>query len=282
MANEDISVVRRLNRKVGEHGEAFHDERVQELKVQALQGDERQGYAQDKGQPQWEAELIDPESKFIVSHMQGRRDETLIRRLLEDGASRLAHRHELVLFTDGDASYASLFPEIFGQPYRPSRRGSRGRLPALRYRIPRTLAHVQIIKHREGSRVVETTIRYSHGSRTRVHQMLRSLGYTQPNTSAIERRNGTARRMSAHQVRRSLAFARRPDTKLALGWWGVTVYNWCRSHRSLRQFLPQPQDKKSISPRHPQWRWDLPISFGLFVTFSSLLSSQQVVGDNLT
>jgi IS1 family transposase len=281
MAKVDISVVRRLNRKVGEHGEALHAERAQTLKVQALQGDERHGYAQVKGQPQWEAELIDPESKFIVSHMQGRRDETLIRRLLEDGASRLANRHDVVLFTDGDASYASLFPEIFGQSYRPSRRGSRGRLPALRYRIPRTLAHVQIIKHREGSRVVETTIRYSHGSRTRVHQMLRLLGYTKPNTSAIERRNGTARRMSAHQVRHSLAFAHRPDTKLALGWWAVTVYNWCRSHRSLRQLLPEPQDKKSISPRHLQWRWDLSISFGLFETFSSLLSSHQAVGDNL-
>jgi hypothetical protein len=110
-------------------------------------------------------------------------DETLIRRLLEDGAKRLANRHNLVLFTDGDASYASLFPEIFGAAYRPARQGDRGRLPVLHYRIPRTLAHVQIIKHREGSRVVETTIRYSHGSRTRVHQILRLLGYAKPNTS---------------------------------------------------------------------------------------------------
>lgn len=282
MAKVDISVVRRLNRKVGEHGEAFHQERTPDLKVQALQGDERHGYAQDKGQPQWEAELIDPESKFIVSHVQGRRDEMLIRRLLEDGASRLANRHDLVLFTDGDASYASLFPEIFGQAYRPARQGSLGRLPQIRYRIPRTLAHVQIIKHREGSRVVDTTIRYSHGSRTRVHQILRVLGYTKPNTSAIERRNGTARRMSAHQVRRSLAFARRSDTKLALGWWGVTVYNWCRPHRSLRQPLAELLGKKSISPTHRLWRWDLPIPFGLFETFSSLLSSRQAVGDNLT
>jgi IS1 family transposase len=191
LAKVDVSVVRRLNRKAGEQGEAFHNERAQGLRVRALQGDERHGYAQDKSQPQWEAELIDPESKFVVSHVQGRRDETLIRRLLEDGASRLANRHELVLFTDGDASYATLFPEIFGQPYRPSRQGSRGRFPAMRYRIPRSLAHVQIIKHREGSRVVDTTIRYSHGSRTRVHQALRWLGYAKPNTSAIERRNGT-------------------------------------------------------------------------------------------
>jgi hypothetical protein len=61
--------------------------------VRALEGDERHGFAHDKGQPQWEAELIDPESKFIVSHVQGKRDKALIRRLLEDGASRLANRH---------------------------------------------------------------------------------------------------------------------------------------------------------------------------------------------
>jgi hypothetical protein len=75
----------------------------------------------------------------VVSHVQGRRDAALIRRLLQDAAQRLATRHQLVLFTDGEASYESLFPEIFGQAYRPSRQGSRGRIPAVRYRIPRTL-----------------------------------------------------------------------------------------------------------------------------------------------
>jgi hypothetical protein len=54
--------------------------------------------------------------------------------------------------------------------------------------------------------------------------------------------------MNAHQARRSLAFSRRPDTKIALGWWGVTVYNWCRPNRSLRLPLEHPQDKKVPSP----------------------------------
>jgi len=141
----DPSTVRRLNQRVGEHGEAFHHEHAHAVDVEMLEADEWHGYAGHKGQPAWEAELMDPESKFILSHVQGQRDETLIRRLLSDGASRLANRHDLVLMTDGDASYASLFPEIFGQPYRPPRQGSRGRLPHLRFRIPRTLAHVQII-----------------------------------------------------------------------------------------------------------------------------------------
>jgi IS1 family transposase/transposase-like protein len=244
LAKVHPSVVTRLNRKVGLHGEAFHDERVQGLEVVALQADERHGYAHDKRQPQWEAEVIDPVSKFVVSHVQGPRNEALIRCLLEDAAKRLAQRQQLVLFTDGEARYASLFPEIFGTAYRPSRQGDRGRFPELRYRIPRTLAHVQIVKRREGQRVVKVEIRCAHGSLRCVQRVLEQLGYTTPNTSAIERRNGTARRMNAHQVRRSLAFSRRDDTKVALGWWGLTVYNWSRPHRALRLRLAQPQDKK--------------------------------------
>jgi IS1 family transposase len=200
------------------------------------------------------AELIDPASKFVLSHVQGRRNEELMRHLLTDGASRLLNRHDLVLLTDGEASYATLFPEIFGHSYRPSRNGTRGRLPNVRFRIPRTLAHVQIIKHRQGKRVVDIEIRYTHGSQKRVSQVLGQLGYTTPNTSAVERRNGTARRMNAHQVRRTLAFSRRSDTKQALGWWGVTVYNWCRPHRSLRQELAEPVGKKSTSNGLLPWR----------------------------
>lgn len=247
----DASTVRRLNQRLGEHGQRFHAERVQALRVEAIEADERHGYATHKGVPAWEAELMDPVSKFVISHVQGRRNEALIRTLLADGASRLAERQDLVLLTDGEASYATLFPEIFGQPYRPSRTSHRGRPPKLRFRIPRSLAHVQIVKHRTGNRVTHVEIRQAHGSQKRVAQALAKLGYQVANTSAIERRNGTARTMNAHQVRKSLAFSRRTETKLALGWWGVTVYNWCRPHRSLRQPLAQPMGKKSTGNVHP-------------------------------
>ena len=151
----------------------------------------------------------------------------------------------------------------------------------MRYRIPRTLAHVQIVKHRVGSHVVAVDIRYAHGSQRCVQQVLDHLGFTRPNTSAIERRNGTARRMSAHQVRRSLAFARRDDTKIALGWWAVTVYNWCRPHRSLRLPLELPLGKKSSSPNHRPWPSALPTTSGQFGTFCSPKFSHQEVRDNL-
>jgi len=247
----DASTVRRLNQRIGAHGAAFHQARAQNVQVKVLEGDERHGYAGNKQQPAWEGELFDPASKFVLSHVQGERDQTLIERLLRDGASRLATPKDLVLMTDGDANYAALFPAVFGQPYQPPRQGGRGRLPLVQFRIPRTLAHVQVIKHRTQRRLVQLEIRYTHGSQKRVRQALTSLGYKLPNTSAIERRNGTHRLMTSFQTRKTLAFARRPETKAALGWWNTTVYNWCRPHRSLRQLLAVPTGHRLYQQRSP-------------------------------
>lgn len=221
-------------------------------------------------------------SKFVLSHVQGQRDEALIRRLLEDLARRLAHRQQLVLFTDGEASYASLFPEIFGTTYHQADKGVEGAFPTCAIaRIPRTLAHVQIVKRREGQRVVEVALRYVHGSMRCVQRVLEQLGYTTPNTAAIERRNATARRINAHQVRRSLASSRRDDTKVALGWWGLIVYNWPRPHRSLRLPLLQPQGKKSSSRALLRWRWVWLTTPGQSGIFCSLRFSRREVRDNL-
>ena len=250
----DPETVRRLNKRSGQHGQQYHAEKAQALPLENLQGDERHGFAGGKEQPVWEAELLDPESKFVVSHVQGPRDEDLIRRLLKDGTARLENPHAVALFTDGDAKYASLFPEFFGRAYRPARQGDQGRRPSVRYRIPRTAAHVQISKHRQGARLKELEIRYTHGSQKRIQRALAELGYQVPNTSAIERRNGTARAMSKAQVRKTLAFAKREDEKLRLGWWALTVYNWCRPHRSLRERLSQPAGKKSTSSALQPWR----------------------------
>jgi IS1 family transposase/transposase-like protein len=249
----DPGTVRRLNQKTGKHGEQYHDQEVQDVVVTELQADERYGFAGSKSQPAWEAELMDPKSKFILAHVQGARDEALIGRLLEDGASRLHNRQGVALFTDGLPAYRTLFPQIFGYAYYPPRQGARGPHPQARFRIPRSAAHVQIIKHQSGYRLKEVEIRYAHGSKKRIEQALERLGYNVPNTSAIERRNGTARLMSAAQVRKTLAFAGKDSTKEAMGWWGVTVYNWCRPHRSLKQPLPQPVGKKNMNKGHQLW-----------------------------
>ncbi|MEZ4705975.1 MAG: hypothetical protein R3A44_13095 [Caldilineaceae bacterium] len=61
--------------------------------------------------------------------------------------------------------------------------------------------------------------------------------------------------MSAYQIRKSIAFSRRPDVKRNLAWWGITVYNWCRKHRSLRSPLDMTSGKKvpAAFSRHGCW-----------------------------
>ena len=234
LTRSDPSTVSRLRKKLGKHSQLFHSERVKKVAVRNLQADERYDFAGSKRQPSWEAEVIDPKSKFVLAHRQGKRNEDLSRQVLSESADCLADKHQVALFTDGLSSYKKLFPQIFGYPYTPSRSTHLGRPLKTRYRVPRTAAHVQIVKHRKGKKLTSVEIRYAHGSHKRIEQALDEMSYDVPNTSAIERRNGTARLMNAAQHRKTLTFSKRTDSKLAIGWWEVTVYNWCRSHRSLR------------------------------------------------
>lgn len=243
--------VRRLAGQLGQHGRCLHDVKVKDLTATALQADERWGFAGSKQQQLWEAEVIDPDSRLIVERTQGERNELLLKRLLEGAQGRLSYPYGVVLFSDGEPSYQTLFPEVFGVPYRPARSSKQGRFPKLRYRIARTQAHVQVVKQRSGKRLVKVDIRLAHGSHKRLRRELWRLGYQTPNTSAIERRNATARRMDACSVRKTLAFARTPETREARGSWGMTVYNWSREHRSLKRLLAEPQGRRKYERRSP-------------------------------
>jgi hypothetical protein len=111
---------------------------------------------------------------------------------------RLKEPKDLVVMSDGHKSYESLFASVFGEPYRPARKGDRGRFAGMRHRVKRSLAHLQLIKRRQGGRVVEVLCRVAHGSWKRVQRELERLGYKEPNLWAIERQNGTSRRMNAY------------------------------------------------------------------------------------
>lgn len=165
--------------------------------------------------------------------------------------NRIKDPSNLVLMSDGHRSYEALFDSIFGQPYRPARRGGRGRFPKIRHRINGDLAHLQVIKHCRRDRVVEVSTRMAHGSYKRVNRELQRLGYNEANLSAIERQNGTARRMNAYLVRKSLAFGQTEKRREALGWFSRVVYNLCRTQRQLREPLSVPEGRRCYEQRTP-------------------------------
>ena len=125
--------------------------------------------------------------------------------LLFGAHSWVHHLHWMVLFTDGWLPYAPLRPAMFGPPltFMPKRYRKRGRFPNLQCRIRRTSGHVRIIKMYPGKRVTDIRTRRSTASQRRVEQELAALGYTTPNTSAVEHHNSTAQRMNPHEVYRS-------------------------------------------------------------------------------
>lgn len=153
--------------------------------------------------------------------------------------------------SDGEKAYESLFASVFGEPYRVARKGDRGRFPKARQRIKRSLAHLQLIKHRQSGRVVEVRSRVAHGSWKRAQRELEKLGYKEPNLSTIERQNGTSRRMNAYLVRKSLAFGRREESREALGWWSAVVYNFCRPQRGLRVPSSASEGRRRYERRTP-------------------------------
>jgi IS1 family transposase len=188
--------IRRLRRSLGNHSRELHGERVRDVEATSVEMDERYGYAKSKKEPFWEATAVDPESRLLIGFVVGERDASLIKELMESTKRRLKDPSDLVVMSDGQRSYQNLFPSVFGEPYRPARKGERGRFPKVRHRVPpRSLAHLQVVKRRQGGRVVEVISRAAHGSWKRVERELEKLGYSEPNLSAIERQNGTSRRM---------------------------------------------------------------------------------------
>jgi hypothetical protein len=96
-----------------------------------LQAEERHGYVERKSQGYWEAEVIDPISKFVLSHPQGARDAQLIETVLRDAANRLENRHDLLLLTDGKASYEGFFLKYLGVLINPHGKGHAVVCPSL-------------------------------------------------------------------------------------------------------------------------------------------------------
>jgi IS1 family transposase len=243
--------VERIARVTAEHAQAIHDAHVQALRITGLQADERHGFAGTKNNPFWEATTLDPESKFVIGLQLGPRTEALIKTLLTDTMNRLLSPQNLVLFSDGLPSYSSLFPEVFGLAFRPSKSTNKGRRKSVQYKIPHSLAHVQVIKNREGHKLKTVEVRVAHGSQKRVNLELTRLGYSIANTSAIERQNGTARQSTMFMGRKGLSFAHLERSRVAAAEVARLSYNWVRAHSSLRVRLEEAVGRQKWVQRTP-------------------------------
>jgi hypothetical protein len=120
--------------------------------------------------------------------------------------------------------------------------GKRGRprcpekqpLPELRY--------AQVVKKREGRRLVSVTKKIVYGD-------TQSISLKDINTSLIERLNLTLRRENSTLQRKALSFAKDEDEFKAHLALQVAYYHFVRPHLSLREEIPAESEKK------PSLRW---------------------------
>ena len=246
--------VGRLLRVGGRISYQLHDRRVRDVQPAALQFDEKWSSVakkqrhvtamDDRSQTgdYWDANRLDPQSKLLVSLVPGQRTTRTIHRVVADAAERLAAKAGLpALFTEGEPTYPEAMVTTFGRAYPVSRRSGRGRPPAPVLRIPQALVYAQIVKHRQGGRVQQVEIRPIFGQ-GKLAQVVADLGWTQANTSALERFHRTDRMRNGRKTRKTLGFSRRTDRHDALSWISAVRYNFHHPHRSLR-------------PRTEEGRW---------------------------
>lgn len=172
----------------------------------------------------------------------GPRTQPSANELVARTASVLVGR--LPLFaSDGLAQYeVALFDRWHVEvPYPRTGRRGRPRTPA---QLPQPdLRYVQVVKHREGRRLVAVTRRVVYGNPAGIDPRHIS-------TSLIERLNLTLRQETAALSRKTLAFAKDEDELRAHLALQVAYYNLVRPHLGLRHRLARPIRIRRRTCRH--------------------------------
>lgn len=182
----------------------------------------------------WDHVAIDPSSKLVVSLAVGERTQEQTLALVKDAQSRLAPGCLPAIFTDAYEGYVQAILEAFGHRYPVPRQGTTGRRPKPKLRRPQGLVYAQVKKHYQGKRVERVAIRPIFG-KSKLPAILVKLGWQRVNTSAVERYNGTSRQRNRRKARKTLAFSREGRYHRWMSWLSTTLYNFCRTHRSLKQ-----------------------------------------------
>jgi IS1 family transposase len=165
-----------------------------------------------------------PESRMVLSHAVGERNQMMAREIVAKTAKRLA---AIPLFvTDGLRFYVEALLEQYGQWIKYPPTGERGRPRKDRLVPNEELRYAQVIKNRQEGRLIEVIKRAVFGKDIETELI---------STSLIERLNLTLRQDNNRISRKTIGFSKK------IGWLRKQMnlyfanYNFCRGHRSLKQ-----------------------------------------------
>jgi len=181
--------------------------------------------------------LAVPSRLWLGGVISRRRNGALITALVQM-IRRCAASLAVLVCVDGLASYVTAFLRVF----RHKVQGRRGRP---RLVVDEGLLLGQVVKRRQGRRVVAVARRVVRGSAEAIAAVLARTGTgTGINTAYIERLNATFRAHLTPLVRRGRALLHQ-EPRVAAGMWLVgCAYNFCWEHDSLRVAAPAGSGRK--------------------------------------
>ena len=120
--------------------------------------------------------------------------------------------------------------------------GKRGRKPKPKLLPPSTLLYAQVVKQRQGGRVVQVTKKVIFGTEEAIQTRLALSTTSQTiNTSFVERNNLTCRQGNGRLSRKVLSFSKDLTWMEKHLWLSLSYYHFVLPHASLAQALPEPQ-----------------------------------------
>jgi hypothetical protein len=142
--------------------------------------------------------------------------------------------------TDGKGAYREAMVETWGKV--PARKPSGKGLPPEKKQPQPGWHYLQVVKRREGGRVVEVNVEVIYGDKT-------TLDLVGANTSYVERTNLTSRHINGRLVRKTLSFSKELEMLKASSVWEDAVYNLTREVKTLR--VEVEEEGRRFEPRTP-------------------------------
>ena len=185
---------------------------------------------------QWDHDVLNAETKLLVSLVIGPRTQKNAYALWEDFQERTDGVLPELITTDEYKVYLGAILNTYGERREHPPTGKPGRPCKPTLEPPKDLVYAVVHKTREDGKVVDVSIRQVFGTPEQLEQALeRSTVSKHVNTTFVERFNATVRQHNSRKARKVYTFSKEFKYHEAMSWFAAAYYNFCRPHLGLRE-----------------------------------------------